>query len=129
MPASAQSSSESFSSIPGLKLRSLWFDLPLDYASPGETIKVFAREVVASQKESAQLPYLVFFQGGPGSGSPRPMGNSGWIKRAIKDYRVLLLDQRGTGLSSPITAQSMAHLPDAATQAEYLTHFRTDNIV
>ncbi|MFN5028862.1 MAG: hypothetical protein ACK5D9_06960, partial [Burkholderiales bacterium] len=82
MPTSAPSSSESFRSISGLKLRSHWFDLPLDYASPDETIKVFAREVVASQKESAQLPYLVFFQGGPGSGSPRPMGNSGWIKRA-----------------------------------------------
>jgi pimeloyl-ACP methyl ester carboxylesterase len=122
-------SAESLSEIPGLKLRSLWFDLPLDYANPSKTIKVFAREVVAPNSASAQLPYLVFFQGGPGSGSPRPMGNSGWIKRATKDYRVLLLDQRGTGLSSPITAQSMAHLPNAAAQAEYLTHFRTDNIV
>ncbi|MFM7295180.1 MAG: alpha/beta fold hydrolase [Burkholderiales bacterium] len=129
MPTSAPSSSESFHSIPGLKLRSHWFDLPLDYARPDKTIQVFAREVVAPQKESAHLPYLVFFQGGPGSGSPRPTGNTGWIKRALQDYRVLLLDQRGTGLSSPITAQSMAHLPNAAAQAEYLTHFRADNIV
>ncbi len=119
---------ESTSNIPGLKLRSLWYDLPLDYANPGKTIRVFAREVVAPQG-NPDLPYLVFFQGGPGSGSPRPMGNSGWIKRALKDYRVLLLDQRGTGLSTPITAQTMAALGSAEAQAEYLAHFRTDNIV
>jgi pimeloyl-ACP methyl ester carboxylesterase len=124
----AHASIELTSNIPGLKLRSLWFDLPLDYANPGKTIRIFAREVVALQG-NADLPYLVFFQGGPGSGSPRPMGNSGWIKRALKDYRVLLLDQRGTGLSSPITAQTMAVLGTAEAQAEYLTHFRADNIV
>ena len=120
---------DSFSSIPGLQLRSHWLNLPLDYANPGRTIKVFAREVVAPRADAAALPYLVFFQGGPGSGSPRPTGNTGWIKRALKDYRVLLLDQRGTGLSTPITAQTMSMIGDAAAQAEYLTHFRTDNIV
>jgi len=48
--------------------------------------------------------------------------------RAIKEYRVLLLDQRGTGRSTPITPQTLAHLtPDR--QAAYLKHFRADNIV
>ena len=115
--------------IPGLILNSHRFELPVDYAKPDAAkISVFAREVIAPGKEHADLPYLVFFQGGPGSGSPRPMGNSGWLKRALKEFRVLLLDQRGTGSSTPITAQTLRHLtPDA--QADYLQHFRADNIV
>jgi pimeloyl-ACP methyl ester carboxylesterase len=115
--------------IPGLILNNHTFDLPLDYANPGKTISVFAREVIAPGKEDTAQPYLVFFQGGPGSGSPRPMGNSGWIKRALQDYRVLLLDQRGTGLSTPLTAQSLRAMPGAEAQAEYIMHFRADNIV
>ncbi len=115
--------------IPGLTLTSRRFELPVDYANPSAAkINVFAREVVAPGKESADLPYLVFFQGGPGSGAPRPTGSSGWIKRAVQEFRVLLLDQRGTGASTPITAQSLRHLTPEA-QADYLQHFRADNIV
>ena len=45
---------------------------------------------------------------------------------AVKDYRVLLLDQRGTGRSTPV-----GDIPGdtPAAQAEYLTHFRADAIV
>jgi pimeloyl-ACP methyl ester carboxylesterase len=115
--------------VPGLGLTDRWFDVPLDYAEPGRrTIRVFVREVVAAGKEGLDLPYIVFFQGGPGFGSPRPMMNGGWIKRMTQEYRVLLLDQRGTGLSTPVTAQSLAGLAPQA-QAEYLRHFRADNIV
>ena len=117
--------------IPGLILKSHRFDLPLDYAHPAASpkISVFAREVIAPQRQDAELPYLVFFQGGPGSGSPRPGGASGWIKRALAEFRVLLLDQRGTGASSPITAQTLHHLGAPEAQADYLQHFRADNIV
>jgi len=60
--------------LPGLALTDHTFTLPLDYARPdGEQIEVFAREVVAAGREEAQLPWLVFFQGGPGFASPRPM--------------------------------------------------------
>jgi pimeloyl-ACP methyl ester carboxylesterase len=115
--------------IPGLVLNSHRFELPVDYAKPdGAKISVFAREAIAPGKENANQPYLVFFQGGPGSGSPRPTGNSGWLKRALTEFRVLLLDQRGTGLSTPITAQTLRHLSPQA-QADYLQHFRADNIV
>ena len=115
--------------IPGLILNSHRFELPVDYAKPDAAkVSVYAREVVAPGEAHADLPYLVFFQGGPGSGAPRPTGNSGWIKRALKDFRVLLLDQRGTGASTPITAQTLRHLTPEA-QAEYLQHFRADNIV
>ncbi len=118
-------------SIPGLVLTEHRFQLPLDYANPNAHPKltVFAREVVAPGKEDADMPYLVFFQGGPGFGAVRPGGASGWIKRALQDFRVLLLDQRGTGLSSPITAQTMRHFPTPQAQADYIQHFRADNIV
>jgi pimeloyl-ACP methyl ester carboxylesterase len=116
-------------SLPGLVLRNRLFELPLDYANPGEKTGVFVREVWAAGNDNADLPYLVFFQGGPGSGSPRPMGNTGWIKRVLQDYRLLLLDQRGTGLSAPITAQTMRRFPSAEAQAGYFRHFRADNIV
>jgi pimeloyl-ACP methyl ester carboxylesterase len=116
-------------SLPGLVLRNRLFELPLDYANPGQKTGVFVREVWAAGKDKADLPYMVFFQGGPGSASPRPMANTGWIKRVLQDYRLLLLDQRGTGLSTPITAQTMRRFPSAEAQAEYLKHFRADNIV
>jgi pimeloyl-ACP methyl ester carboxylesterase len=116
--------------IPGLILKAHEFDVPLDHAKPDAAkIKVFAREVIAPGKENAAQPYLVFFQGGPGSGSPRPSGNTGWIKRALQEFRLLLLDQRGTGLSSPITAQTMQRFATPEMQADYIQHFRADNIV
>ncbi|MBL8310917.1 MAG: alpha/beta fold hydrolase [Burkholderiales bacterium] len=116
--------------LPGMHLQGRRFRLPLDYANPhARQIEVFAREVVAPGRASAALPYLIFFQGGPGFGSPRPSGLGGWIKRALRDYRVLLLDQRGTGLSTPVTAQTLRRLGSAEAQAEYVQHFRADNIV
>ena len=116
-------------SIPGLVLDNRTFDLPIDYAKPDRKTSVFARIVTAAGKENADLPYMVFFQGGPGSGSPRPMENKGWIKRVLAEYRLVLLDQRGTGLSTPITAQTMRGFSTPQAQADYLKHFRTDNIV
>ena len=50
------------------------------------------------------------------------------IHRALKEYRVLLFDQRGTGLSSPILSQSLLPLTPSQ-QFEYLKHFRADSIV
>ena len=115
--------------LPGLVLRDHWFDVPVDYANPVKSLRIYAREVVAPGKEEADLPWLVYFQGGPGFGAARPMANGGWLARALQDYRVLLLDQRGTGLSTPVTAQTLAPLGDARAQAAYLMHFRADNIV
>ena len=105
------------------------FDVPLDHASPERgKLTVFAREVVAPDRERDELPWLVFFQGGPGHESPRPLAlvDKTWLARALEDYRVLLLDQRGTGRSTPVgDLDGMS----ADEQAEYLTHFRADSIV
>ncbi|SEG16157.1 alpha/beta fold hydrolase [Vibrio hangzhouensis] len=112
----------------GVKYTPHYFTVPLDYQDPSKgSLQLFAREVSLA-KENADKPWLVFFQGGPGFPSPRPNGHNGWIKRALQDYRVLLLDQRGTGNSSVISHQTLAHL-SPTEQADYLSHFRADNIV
>src|SRR5271165_1735798 len=59
---------------PGTVLTDRTFPVPLDHANPGgEHIEVFAREVAAADAKSAELPWLLFLQGGPGFGSPRPI--------------------------------------------------------
>jgi pimeloyl-ACP methyl ester carboxylesterase len=104
------------------------FTVPLDHDRPdGEQIEIFGREVAAP--DAGPLPWLVFLQGGPGFGAPRPHGRESWLGRALADYRVLLLDQRGTGRSSPATRQTLARFGSAAAQAAYLAHFRADAIV
>ena len=115
--------------IPGLVLREHTFEVPLRPDGSGPTLEVFAREAVRPDKDGQDLPWLVFLQGGPGFGAPRPAGRFSWLDVALKHYRVLLLDQRGTGRSTPVNAARMATLPDDAARAEYLSHFRADAIV
>ena len=98
------------------------FELPLDHAQPGgPTITVFAREVVTPAHEHDDRPWLVFLQGGPGSESPRllKLVDETWWERALQDYRLLLLDQRGTGpldsgrrRSPEMSAQGAGRVPD-----------------
>ncbi len=113
---------------PGLRVVEHDFAVPLDHARPdGERIAVFAREV--ADLDGLDRPLLLFLQGGPGHEAPRPTRNPsapGWLERALQDFRVLMLDQRGTGRSSPIGT-----LPrlGASAQARRLTHFRADSIV
>ncbi|MFG1999681.1 alpha/beta fold hydrolase [Spirillospora sp. NPDC048911] len=116
---------------PGTVLTDHRFAVPLDHADPGgPRIEVFAREVAAAGKaDRTDLPWLLFLQGGPGNGSPRPVGRESWLDRALDDYRVLLLDQRGTGRSTPAHRRSLARIGDAAAQARYLACFRADSIV
>jgi len=113
--------------VPGAILTERAHTVPLNHAAPdGRTITVFTREVAAP--DGGDLPYLVFLQGGPGFEATRPSSPpSGWMKRALADYRVLLLDQRGTGRSTPVGSRIPGDTPKA--QAEYLTHFRADAIV
>lgn len=115
----------------GMKTTEHFFEVPLDHHRPhGESITVFAREVVSTEHpDPSALPWLLFLQGGPGGKSPRPGSLSGWLSEACKSYRVLLLDQRGTGLSTPANRQTLPLRGDAAAQAAYLTHFRADSIV
>jgi pimeloyl-ACP methyl ester carboxylesterase len=114
--------------ISGLAITEHSFEVPLDHADErGERITVFAREL--ADPEGRDLPFLVYFQGGPGYEATRPTRNPsapGWLDRALRDYRVLLLDQRGTGRSTPVG--TLAGLTPEG-QAHYLAHFRADAIV
>ena len=112
---------------PGAILTEREHQVPLDHArTDGPTITVFTREVAAPGGEDR--PYLLFLQGGPGFEATRPTSPpTGWLKRALQDYRVLLLDQRGTGRSTPVGAQIPGTTPEE--QADYLTGFRADSIV
>jgi pimeloyl-ACP methyl ester carboxylesterase len=114
--------------LPGLISIEHCFDVPLDHDDPdGRRISVFAREI--ADPDGRERPFLVYLQGGPGFEAPRPMrkpSSPGWLDRALSDFRVLMLDQRGTGRSTPVGA-----LPGLAPdgQADYLAHFRADSIV
>jgi pimeloyl-ACP methyl ester carboxylesterase len=113
----------------GLVLVEHEFDVPLDHDRPGgERIVVFAREV--ADPDGPDRPFLVFLQGGPGFEAERPTrhpSSPGWLDRALRDFRVLMLDQRGTGRSTPFGGDVAGRSPSEI--AEYLTHFRADAIV
>ncbi|MFF2161123.1 alpha/beta fold hydrolase [Streptomyces sp. NPDC058175] len=115
---------------PGVVLTDRRFAVPLDHDHPeGESIELFAREAVAIGKEHANLPWLLYLQGGPGFGANRFSGKQAWLGRALQDHRVLLLDQRGTGSSTPANRQTLPLRGGPREQADYLAHFRADSIV
>jgi len=112
-------------------------EVPVDWQKPERfgSISVFVREVVKLSKVDADLPPLIFLQGGPGGGSPRPPHNT-WIEKATDHYRVLLLDQRGTARSTPITGRFITDVIAASgggvagtkAAADYVACFRADAI-
>ncbi|MCG7421707.1 alpha/beta hydrolase [Micrococcus sp. ACRRV] len=124
-----------------------WFTVPVDHAltlaealaqdaagtglGPGGrgTLEVFAREVRHPEDPEGERPWLLYLQGGPGSGGPRPARLGGWQCELAQHHRLLLLDQRGTARSTPVTAATLAGLPDDAARAAYLTHLRAPQIV
>ncbi|MBE1612594.1 alpha/beta fold hydrolase [Actinopolymorpha pittospori] len=116
--------------MPGIHVTERMISVPLDWSRPdGEQITVFVRELVDPPRRRDDLPLLVYLQGGPGGKSPRPVDRSGWLGVALERYRVVLLDQRGTGRSTPIDAVTIQRRGSALEQAEYLTMFRADSIV
>ncbi|MEH3076432.1 MAG: alpha/beta hydrolase [Quadrisphaera sp.] len=118
--------------LPGLRVLEHELDVPLDHSSTDgpatASLTLFAREVSAVG-DGPDKPALLFLQGGPGQEATRPAGaplTSGWMVRALRDFRLVLLDQRGTGRSTPV-----GDLPGMTPQqqADHLAHFRADSIV
>jgi len=104
--------------------------LPLVWGDPADarTIDVFA--AVVSREGGEDLPFLLFLQGGPGHEAPRPFHAPtapAWLDVALRGHRVVLLNQRGTGRSTPVGDADLERGADAV--AEHLTHLRADSIV
>ncbi|KIP01542.1 hypothetical protein PHLGIDRAFT_96890 [Phlebiopsis gigantea 11061_1 CR5-6] len=122
---------ETYTLKDGIKVIERFFTVPLDYAKPdGQQIRVFARNMipVAKEKSAEDLPYLLYLQGGPGS--EVGLGYARTIAPELHErgYQTLWLDQRGTGLSTPVSAEFLRGKSDTQI-ADYLKHFRADNIV
>jgi pimeloyl-ACP methyl ester carboxylesterase len=114
---------------PGLICSDHVVDVPLKHDAPdGQTLGIFSRVVTAAGRQDDDLPVLLYLQGGPGGKADRPLPANPWLRRALREFRVVLMDQRGTGRSAPATRQSLAGT-SAAEQADYLSHFRADAIV
>lgn len=99
-----------------------------DDAADARTIEVTAS--VVAREGGERLPYLVYLQGGPGHEAPVPFhapSAPSWLDAALQHYRLVMLDQRGTGRSTPIGDADLARGADAL--AEHLTHLRADSIV
>lgn len=105
-----------------------------------KTVRLFYRTLCLPEDKGRDLPLLVYLQGGPGGCGPRVQSaaSDGWIEEALKHFRVVLPDQRGTGRSSAVDGHRMEALAAEAAalgvdparyQAEYLKRFLADSIV
>ncbi|BDZ42372.1 proline iminopeptidase [Paraoerskovia sediminicola] len=115
----------------GFRVRDRSVRVPVDWSDPARfgEIEVFARELVDPARDGEDLPLLLFLQGGPGGMGPRP-GAGGWWTTALETHRVVLLDQRGTGRSSPVDEAVVRSFgDDVALAADYVSCFRADAIV
>ena len=116
-----------------------FFRVPVDYRNPKNgQITLFARSATNFEKpliqkyeegRDRQKPFFCYLQGGPGFGNREPWDSP--ITRYVlnRGYQVLFLDYRGVGLSTPITAATLALQGDEKAQAEYLKFFRADSNV
>ena len=102
-----------------------------DPAFEGRSLRLFYRVVCAPENVGRDLPHLVFLQGGPGGAGPRLTSptSDGWVTEAVRHFRVILPDQRGTGRSSRVDGATIAREGDAAAQARFLKRFLADSIV
>lgn len=115
-------------------------DVPLDYGAPlGAKITIVANVTQKHDPAIHTLDKVTFpdspkvigkLQGGPGFLCDVPTTNSGFVKVLISNgYQVVLYDQRGTGLSTPIDVDTLDMTQLAEQLEQYLLHFRADSIV
>lgn len=105
-----------------------------------KNIRLFYRTLCLPENKGRELPLIVYLQGGPGGAGPRVLDacTDGWVEEALKHFRVVLPDQRGTGRSSAVDGHRMEAvaaearglgLDEASYQAEFLKRFLADSIV
>ncbi|PTD09142.1 Proline iminopeptidase [Fusarium culmorum] len=137
--------------LPGqLHVTEFFFKVPLDYtdADSGICTKLFARRVRKHdvpifppddddnekkpkyENGEAPKPYMVYLEGGPGFGNREPQDHPLTSHALARGYQLLLLDHRGVGLSSPVSAEVLRQFsPDVQTRANFLGLMRQDNTV
>ena len=98
----------------------------VDAETQKTNIQIYAREIALDDGENR--PYLIYFQGGPGCKGSRPADWSApWFGAALEKYRIIMLDQRGTGRSTPLDNVT---IPALGTRAgAWLRLMRADQIV
>ncbi|MGO1487767.1 MAG: alpha/beta fold hydrolase [Arachnia sp.] len=104
--------------------------VPLIWGEGDDGRRIDVHASVVTRDGGEALPLLVFLQGGPGSEAPRVLASPSspsWLDDALKHHRVVMLDQRGTGKSTPVSDGILEQGTDAVV--EYLTHLRADSIV
>lgn len=119
--------------IKQVDVKTLNFDLPLSYFNdkfPGKTIQVAANLVQKYDSDQISLlpskpKIIAFLQGGPGFECSFPPNNLAYTNVFIeKGYQVLYMDQRGTGLSTPLNAKSIKKLvPDYENTEKLVGYF------
>lgn len=130
--SSESRSSEWYLVADDMRARDLWVRVPLDWDDPqGEMIEVFAREIhdaTISQDKAQNLPPIIYLQGGPGGKGNRPSGRDAFLTAALKRFRVVMPDQRGTGRSTPVQPADFVGL-SAEVAAKRLSLYRQDSII
>ncbi len=102
--------------------------VPLNWDdTAGQKIEVFAREIYLPKNKNKDI--FVFLQGGPGFASPRDIEGTAWIVELLKKFRVVLLDQRGTGRSQKIGPELAEQGLSEEALFKYFSYHRADSIV
>jgi pimeloyl-ACP methyl ester carboxylesterase len=124
-----------------LHVTELFFEVPKNHARPeAGTLTLFGRSVRKHERpivplsasdlaSKEKLPYLVYLEGGPGFGNREPQNHALTQVALSRGYQVLYLDYRGTGLSTPVHADSVLAQGGPQEQADYLKLFRATSIV
>ncbi|KAB8343091.1 hypothetical protein FH972_022685 [Carpinus fangiana] len=126
--------------VPGkLKITEHLFEVPLNHASAAAgTVRLFARSATKHTVPAAppstpppSPPWLLYLQGGPGMECRSPQNYPFTNTFLDRGYQIIFLDQRGTGLSSPLSASTILQRAgdEPSNQAAYLKLFRADSIV
>ncbi|WP_229487813.1 alpha/beta fold hydrolase [Pseudoduganella lutea] len=108
VPASAPPQAGRTCHLPGAEeaLRCVSVQVPLDYGKPGKTITIHAT-IAPAFREAARADPLFVLAGGPGQAGSDILPIAQAAMRRVRATRdIVLVDQRGTGLSGKLDCKS-----------------------
>ncbi len=103
-----------------IKAECSYLSVPQNYAEPAGRVLKLHVALIASSARKPQLDPAVYLAGGPGQSASESFGQiAGGFREILKTRHVLLIDQRGTGLSHALKCKMpdevMLVTPDEAT--------------